>query len=204
MQGLGITPKTSCAETTNTPFPACPALWCGYAFDFGALFSLHILSPFGVAYSVDSVASIVERSVFMDCFQNSSHMADHGPSPFCANILCASQANPNYRTAFWTGCYLQMTLMEIPRCGDIGLEVHPNTDQLIRVEAGQAMVRMGCSREQLDIQCSLGVDHAVFVPAGTWHNVINTGNCPLKLSTVYAPPHHPRGTVHRTKEDAEH
>ncbi len=140
----------------------------------------------------------------MDRFQNSAGMTDHGPAPFCANILCASQSNPNYRTTFWTGACLQMTLMAIPCRGDIGLEVHPDTDQLIRIEAGQAMVQMGYRRDQLDLQCSLGVDEAVFVPAGTWHNVINTGNCPLKLSTVYAPPHHPWGTIHLTKEDAAH
>ena len=98
---------------------------------------------------------------------------------------------------------MQMTLMCIPACGDIGVEMHPDTDQLIRVEAGRATVCMGACRDKLDIHHRLGVGDAVFVPKGTWHNILNAGNCPLKLSSVYAPPHHPRGTIHATKEEAE-
>ena len=128
---------------------------------------------------------------------------DHGPKPFAANIVRAARQNQNFRTAFWTGCYLQMTLMSISPCGEIGVELHPDTDQLIRVEEGQGLVRMGDCREKLNFQCCLGVGDAVFVPKGTWHNVLNTGNCPLKLSSIYGPPHHPQGTVHRTKAEAE-
>ena len=105
--------------------------------------------------------------------------------------------------AVWTGCHLQMTLMCIPVCGDIGVEMHSDTDQFIRVEEGQAIVRMGTCKDKLDFHYRLGVGDAVFVPSGTWHNVSNTGNCPLKLSSLYAPPKHPRGTIHHTKADAE-
>lgn len=129
--------------------------------------------------------------------------ADHGPAPFVAHMRSAAQKNHNFRTAFWTGCHLQMTLMDIPVCGEIGLEVHPDTDQLIRVERGRALVRMGPCREEVSFQRRLNEGDAVFVPCGTWHNILNTGNCPLKLSSVYAPPHHPRGTVHRTRADSE-
>lgn len=129
---------------------------------------------------------------------------DYGPKPFAANITRRARKNRNFRTALWTGNHLQMTLMCIPVYGEIGVEVHPDTDQFIRVEAGQAIARMGDCREELDVQRCLGVGDAVFVPSGTWHNVMNAGNCPLKLSSIYAPPHHPRGTVHRTKSDAEH
>lgn len=97
-----------------------------------------------------------------------------------------------------------MTLMCIPACGDIGVEMHPDTDQFIRVEGGEALVRIGSCRENLDICHHLGAGDGVFVPCGTWHNVLNTGNCPLMLSSIYAPPQHPKGTVHRTKADAEH
>ena len=128
---------------------------------------------------------------------------DHGPKPYAANIMHTARQNHNVRTAFWSGCHLQMTLMCIPVCGDIGVEMHSDTDQFIRVEEGQAIVRMGTCKDKLDFHYRLGVGDAVFVPSGTWHNVSNTGNCPLKLSSLYAPPKHPRGTIHHTKADAE-
>jgi mannose-6-phosphate isomerase-like protein (cupin superfamily) len=62
---------------------------------------------------------------------------------------------------------------------------------------------MGKSKDKLDVQCNVGGGCAVFVPAGTWHNVVNCGDGPLKLYSIYAPPHHKRGTVHRCKSDAE-
>lgn len=128
---------------------------------------------------------------------------DHGPKPYAANIMHTARQNHNFRTAFWSGCHLQMTLMCIPVCGDIGVEMHSDTDQFIRVEEGQAIVRMGTCKDKLDFHYRLGVGDAVFVPSGTSHNVSNTGNCPLKLSSLYAPPKHPRGTIHHTKADAE-
>ena len=128
---------------------------------------------------------------------------DHGPEPFATNIMGAARKNQNFRTAFWTGSYLQMTLMEIPVCGGIGLEMHPDTDQFSGVEAGEAFVCSGACKDVLDFKCHLNTGHGVFVPAGAWHNIYNTGNCPLKLSSIYAPPHHPKGTIHCTKKDAD-
>jgi mannose-6-phosphate isomerase-like protein (cupin superfamily) len=61
---------------------------------------------------------------------------------------------------------------------------------------------MGCSNDNLNFQRKVGDGYAILIPAGTWHNVTNTGNMPLKLYSIYAPPHHPKGTVHRTKADA--
>lgn len=130
-------------------------------------------------------------------------VTDHGPAPFAANVTCAAGQNQNFRTAFWTGCHLQMTLMSIPICREIGLEMHPDTDQFIRVECGQAIVCGGTCKEKMDFQYCLNTGDGIFVPAGTWHNVCNTGNCPLKLSSIYAPPHHPKETVHCTKADAD-
>lgn len=136
------------------------------------------------------------------CF-SSCGQTDHGPNPYADNIPCAARANDNYRTAFWTGHHLQMTLMCIPEGEDIGLEMHPDVDQCIRVECGKAVVKMGANKCHLNIACSLNTGDAVFVPCGTWHNILNDGDCPLKLSSIYAPPQHPWGTVHPTKEDAE-
>lgn len=129
-------------------------------------------------------------------------VTDHGPAPFAASIPCAARQNQSFRTAFWTGCRLQMTLMDIPAGCDIGLEMHADTDQFIRVESGQALACAGTCGEHPELQCCLRPGDGLFVPAGVWHNVRNTGNCPLKLSSIYAPPHHPRGTVHCTKADA--
>lgn len=128
---------------------------------------------------------------------------DNGPNPYAANIVQLAEENKNFRTAIWTGCYLQMTLMCIPPCGEIGLEVHEDTDQFIRVEQGNAVVKMGKCEEQLDYQRNMCKGDAVFIPAGTWHNVVNTRNELLKVSSIYAPPNHARGTVHHTKIDAE-
>lgn len=128
---------------------------------------------------------------------------DHGPEPFVANIPASARQNQNFRTAFWTGSHLQMTLMCIPAHGDIGVEMHPNTDQMIRVESGTGMFHWGTCKEKLKEQRTLGAGDVVFIPCGTWHNIVNHGNCPLKLSSIYGPPQHPRGTVHATKMDGE-
>lgn len=128
---------------------------------------------------------------------------DWKSKPCVVNVSKKAIQNTNYRTTLWTGWYVQMTLMCIPVCSDIGLEIHKDTDQIIRIEQGSAMVKMGACESRLDFQEKVCVGDTIFVPAGTWHNVINIGRIPLKVSTVYAPPHHPIGTVHRTKEDAE-
>ena len=132
-----------------------------------------------------------------------SRDTDFGPEPFVVNIEQATLRNRNFRTALWTGCYLQLTLMSIPAGSEIGLELHPDTDQFLRIESGSGVVRMGACKDRPDFQKYVGAGDAVFIPAGTWHNLINTGRCPLKLYSVYAPPHHPHGTVHKTKAIAD-
>jgi mannose-6-phosphate isomerase-like protein (cupin superfamily) len=128
---------------------------------------------------------------------------DFGPDPYVADVSRLAVQNQNFRTALWTGSHLQMTLMSIPPRGEIGLEIHEDTDQLIRIEQGSAVVKMGSCRDHPDVGQRLSAGDTVFVPAGTWHNVKNAGCSPLKVSSVYAPPHHPNGTIHRTKEDTE-
>jgi len=128
---------------------------------------------------------------------------DYGPSPFIVNINDATLQNDTYRTALWTGIHLQLTLMSIPVGEDIGLEMHPNVDQFLRIEEGQGVVQMGISLNDLFIRQPVFVDSAIFIPAGTWHNLTNSGRVPLKLSSVYAPPNHPWGTVHQTNAIAK-
>jgi mannose-6-phosphate isomerase-like protein (cupin superfamily) len=118
------------------------------------------------------------------------------------NIDRATKRNDTFRTALWTGEHLQLTLMSIPAGEDIGLEIHPDIDQFLRIEEGQGIVKMGSDQNNLDFQRKVADDYAIIIPAGTWHNLINTGNKPLKLYSIYAPPQHPKGTVHQTKEDA--
>ena len=134
--------------------------------------------------------------------ENRNALTDYGPRPIVFNIDELTMLNDNYRTALWTGEYLQLTLMSIPPGGDIGQEIHPNLDQFIRVEEGNGMVKMGYQRDQMNYQEEVSGDFAIIIPAGTWHNLINTGNKPLKLYSIYAPPQHPKGTIHRTKEEA--
>ena len=129
-------------------------------------------------------------------------LKDYGPAPIVVNIEQVTIANDTYRTALWTGKHLQLTLMSIPVGGDIGVEVHPNVDQFIRLEQGEGIAQMGDSKDNLFFQHRVGPSDAVLIPAGTWHNVKNVGNVPLKLYSIYAPPNHPHGTVHRTKADA--
>ena len=129
-------------------------------------------------------------------------LKDYGPNPFTVNINEATKQNTNYRTALWTGTHLQVTLMSINVGGDIGLEMHPDVDQFLRIEQGQGVVQMGNSKNNLTFQRNVMDDSAIMIPAGTWHNVTNTGNTPLKLYSIYAPPNHPFGTVHVTKADA--
>ena len=128
---------------------------------------------------------------------------DYGCEPFIFNIDHATNRNENFRTTLWTGEHLQLTLMSIPVCGDIGAEMHPDVDQFIRIESGRAKVYMGSCRNHMQETGCVDGNFAMLIPAGTWHNIVNAGSRPLKLYSLYAPPQHPFGTVHHTKEDAE-
>ena len=129
-------------------------------------------------------------------------LQDYGPNPFVININEATKQNNAFRTALWTGNHLQLTLMSLNPGEDTGLEIHPNVDQFLRIEQGQGITQMGKSKDHLNYQWQVFDDSAIFIPAGTWHNLTNIGNVPLKLYSIYAPPNHPFGTVHRTKAEA--
>lgn len=129
---------------------------------------------------------------------------DTGPKPHAFDIEKATRENSAYRAVVWTGKYLQVTLMSIPVGESIGLEVHPETDQFVRVEAGTGRVVMGPSKDTLDFTQDVSDGWTTQVPAGTWHDVKNTGDEPLKLYTIYAPVHHAKGIVQATSGQAEH
>ena len=129
-------------------------------------------------------------------------ITDYGPKPYVTNIEAATLTNENYRTTLWTGKNLQVTLMAIHPGHDIGLEVHDDHDQFLRIEQGNATVLMGANKGALDETLATDND-AVFVPAGTWHNLVNAGDEILKIYSIYAPAEHLHGTVHVTKEQAD-
>ena len=130
-------------------------------------------------------------------------ITDYGSKPLIVNIDRTTKLNENFRTALWTGEHLQVTLMSIPVGGEIGLKIHQNLDQFLRIESGNALVMMGRNKNTLNYRKRVNGDYAVIVPSGTWHNIVNIGNHPLKIYSVYSPPQHPFGTVHRTKADAD-
>ncbi len=130
-------------------------------------------------------------------------MQDFGKKPYVVDIEDLTISNENFRTAAWTGVNMQMTLMTIQPGEDIGLEVHDDHDQFLRIEQGNAQVLMGESKDDLSLDIPAEEDFAIFVPAGKWHNIVNTGSVPLKLYSIYAPSEHPFGTIHKTKAEAD-
>ena len=133
-----------------------------------------------------------------------AELTDHGPDPYVVNIEDATKANDRFRTTHWTGEKLQLTLMSIPVGSDIGLEIHSDTDQFLRLEQGRARVQMGSSKDSLTFDEEISDDWVVLVPKDWWHNVTNIGDEPMKVYSIYAPPHHDAGTVHDTKADQDH
>lgn len=119
------------------------------------------------------------------------------------DIEKATLGNGNFRTVLYTGEHTQLTVMRLAPGEDIGMEAHPHLDQFLRIEEGQARAEFGRSEGQVDETHDVGPDWALVVPAGVWHNVVNTGNEEVKLYSLYSPPEHPDGTVHATKQEAE-
>jgi mannose-6-phosphate isomerase-like protein (cupin superfamily) len=114
------------------------------------------------------------------------------------NIEELTLANEYFRRVLYTGQHAQLVVMSLNPQEEIGLEVHKITDQFLRVEAGEGKVLMN-GEEHL-----IKNGDAFVVPAGTQHNVVNiSADKPLKLYTLYSPPHHKDGTVHKTKQEAE-
>lgn len=116
---------------------------------------------------------------------------------YLGNIEKETLDNTDYRRVLYTGHYTQLVLMNLQSGEEIGNEVH-GLDQFIRNEQGEAKVILNNSEEY-----ELPADNAVIIPAGTPHNVINTGEGELKLYSLYSPPEHKHGTVHTNKADEQ-
>ena len=118
---------------------------------------------------------------------------------YVGRIEKITEKNKYFRQVWFTGKHLQLVVMCLQPKEEIGNEVHEQVDQFFRIEQGRARFVFNETEEHL-----VGAGDAVVVPAGTYHNVINTSPTkPLKLYTVYTPPQHPEGTVHKTKVEAE-
>jgi len=115
---------------------------------------------------------------------------------YTGNIEQESLDNEAFRKVLYTSSYMQLVVMSLPAGGDIGEETH-GLDQFIRVEAGKGKAVLNGEEYEL------GDGFAVVIPAGTLHNIVNLSDTPLKLYSIYSPPHHKDGVVHLTKEEAE-
>lgn len=127
---------------------------------------------------------------------------DVGPQPHAFDLEQATRENRNYRTVVWSGRYLQVTLMSIAPGRAIGLEMHPETDQFIRLDAGRGRVQIGPVPDRMDLDAEVSDGWCALVPAGSWHNLTNIGDGFMQVYTIYAPAHHRAGKVHRTSSEA--
>ena len=110
-----------------------------------------------------------------------------------------TERNRYFRQVLFTGKHTQLVVMCLQKGEEIGNEVHPKVDQFFRIEKGEAKFVFNGKEEHI-----VGAGDAVVVPAGTFHNVINNSKTrQLKLYTLYSPPNHPDGTVHKNKAEAE-
>lgn len=115
---------------------------------------------------------------------------------FIDDIEKLTRDNGFFRKVLFTGKFSQLVIMSLKPREDIGLEVHDNVDQFFRVDEGEGVVVIDGDEQQIKD------GFAVVVPAGSEHNITNTGSTDLKLYTVYSPPNHPDGTVHKTHQEA--
>jgi mannose-6-phosphate isomerase-like protein (cupin superfamily) len=120
-----------------------------------------------------------------------------------ADIEQVTLDNSNFRTVIHTGTHTQLTVMRLLPGEEIGWEMHDHLDQFLRLEQGSARLDVGRTEDKVDESHDVEDDWAMIIPAGTWHNVVNTGDRDVKLYSLYSPPEHPDGTVHRTKAEAD-
>jgi mannose-6-phosphate isomerase-like protein (cupin superfamily) len=116
---------------------------------------------------------------------------------FNQDIVKLAKANSYFREVLATGPRTQVVVMSIPPGGEIGSEVHPDVDQVLVFVQGEGQAILDGEKS------AVSVDRLVHVPAGTRHNFVNTGKADLRLYTIYAPPEHAPGTIHKTKAEAD-
>ncbi|WP_065846101.1 cupin domain-containing protein [Sphingobium sp. Ndbn-10] len=116
---------------------------------------------------------------------------------FIGDIENLTEDNEDFRRVLYTGRNLQLVLMALKPGEEIGLETHDDRDQFFRVEKGSGEVLID------GVRTAIKGDDGIIVPAGAQHNIVNTGDKLLQLYTIYGPPEHIDGTIHRTKADAE-
>ena len=116
---------------------------------------------------------------------------------YIANIEEKTLNNDFFRQVLFTGPKSQLVVMALQPGEDIGAEIHEEHDQFIRIESGSGKVILDGE------ETKVGDDYAVVIPAGAEHNLINTGTETMKLYTIYSPPEHADGTVHKTRKKAE-
>lgn len=119
------------------------------------------------------------------------------------NVEEETLANETFRTVIFTGDHTQLTVMRLGPGEDIGREAHDDLDQFIRIEKGRARIELGKSEDGFDETHDVEDDWAAIIPAGIWHNVVNTGSDDVKLYSLYSPPEHPDGTVHKTRAESD-
>lgn len=129
-------------------------------------------------------------------------MPDFGKQPYVMNIGEAVRQNESYRTTVWTGEKLQVIVMAIGANDESGVEIHKGIDQFIRIESGEGICKMGPEKTKYTFERTLKEDDAIFIPANTWHNIINTGSEPLRLYTIYSGAQYAEGTIHKTRSEA--
>lgn len=163
--------------------------------------SAELLGHSGASGGVERDRRIADEILSTDCVGERGEVdaeggeRDRGGEVFSANIGRLAIRSSDLRASVWTGTYMQMTVMSLGRGESIGAEVHPDTDQFIRVEQGCAIAAVGLSEGELGTTYRLRAGDGIFIPACTWHNITNVGRGTLKLTSIYAPPHHKRCTV---------
>ncbi len=129
-----------------------------------------------------------------------NNQIDLGPTPSIINIEKRTEENNNYKKALWTGNNIQLILMCIPVGENTGIKTNPNTEQFIKIEEGKALVELGPDINNLSVRKEINSNYALIIPVGTYYNITNISNEPVKLYYIDSPPNHKKGTINITKQ----